>query len=65
MDNLGKQSQLKDKLAQAGPRHDYVLILSFFFKELFAYLMYGSTLQTHQKRALNPITDGSEPSYGC
>jgi hypothetical protein len=36
-------------------------------KDLFIF-MYGSTLcslQTHQKRALDPTTDGCEPPCGC
>ena len=31
---------------------------------LFIYMSTGSCLQTHQKRALDPITDGCEPPCG-
>jgi len=36
-------------------------------KKLFILylLVHCCSLQTHQKRALDPITDGCEPSYGC
>ena len=37
--------------------------------KIFIYLLYVSTLSlssdTHQKRALDPITDGCEPPFGC
>jgi len=38
---------------------------AFFFKKDFIYKYTGSCLQTHQKRASNPITDDCEPSCGC
>jgi len=36
-------------------------------KDLFIvfYMRHCSCLQTHQKRALDPITDGWEPPCGC
>ena len=44
---------------------DVLRITLFFFKELFIYLMYKYTgLQTHQKRASDPIIDGCEPPCG-
>jgi len=43
------------------------LFISFFKKK--SYFMYiwvhCSCLQTHQKRAFDPITDGCEPPYRC
>ena len=39
----------------------------FFFQDLFILCMWVhcSCLQTHQKRASDPITDGCEPPCGC
>jgi hypothetical protein len=39
----------------------------FFFKDLFIVCIrvHCSCLQTHQKRASDPITDGCEPPCGC
>jgi hypothetical protein len=51
---------------QTSPR--WALKLSFFFsKDLFTICIWVPChcLQTHQKRALDPITDGCEPLYGC
>ena len=43
--------------------------LSVFFKKRFIYLfcirVHGYCLQTHHKRASDPITDGCEPPCGC
>jgi len=44
-------------------------VIAFFFflnflKDLFI-LVHCSCLQTHQKRASDPITDGCEPPCGC
>jgi hypothetical protein len=39
-------------------------LFSFFFFFKTYYFMYMSTLQTHQKRASDPITDGFEPPCG-
>jgi len=36
-----------------------------FFKGLFILCVHCSCLQTHQKRASDPITDGCEPPCGC
>jgi hypothetical protein len=44
-----------------------LLLLLYFFKDLLIYFLYMSiSLQTHHKRASDPIiTDGCEPSCGC
>jgi hypothetical protein len=40
--------------------------LFFFFQDLFILcIRVHSCLQTHQKRASDPITDGCEPPCGC
>jgi hypothetical protein len=36
-----------------------------FLLKIFIYFMNVSTLKTHQKRTLDPITDGCESSCGC
>jgi hypothetical protein len=45
------------------------ILISTFFKKRFIHFMYVSTLllslDTHQKRASDPITDGCEPPCGC
>jgi hypothetical protein len=42
-------------------------LLTFSFKDLLILFMWvhSSCLQTHQKRASGPITDGCEPPCGC
>ena len=45
----------------------FCLFVFVFFKDLF-YLFYVSScccLQTHQKRGLDPVTDGCKPPCGC
>jgi hypothetical protein len=42
-----------------------VFFFFFFWKYLFIYFKYTSCLQTHQKRASDPIIDGCEPPCGC
>jgi hypothetical protein len=39
----------------------------YLLKDLFILCMkvHHCCLQTHQKRASEPITDGCEPPYGC
>jgi hypothetical protein len=32
---------------------------------MYVSTVHCSCFQTHQKKALNPITDGCEPPYGC
>jgi hypothetical protein len=50
---------------------DVFFLLALFFKKRFIYLfiscmwVHCGCLQTHQKRASDPITDGCEPSCGC
>jgi hypothetical protein len=39
--------------------------ISFLFKIFFMYVSTLSLFQTHQKRALDPITDVFEPPCGC
>jgi hypothetical protein len=43
---------------------------TFFFKQFYLFILYiwwvhCNCLQTHQKRASGPITDGCEPPCGC
>ena len=43
-----------------------LFVCLFVFKDLFILSsIYCSCLQTQQKRALDPITDGREPPCGC
>jgi hypothetical protein len=37
----------------------------YLFVCLFIWWVHCSCLQTHQKRASDPITDGCEPQFGC
>jgi hypothetical protein len=48
-----------------GPKFNVFFSFSFFKNYLFNVYEYTSYLQTHQKGALDPITDGCEPPCGC
>jgi hypothetical protein len=58
---------LEVTLKSVSVAYSFSIIIDDFFKDIFIYFMYISTLllQTHQKRASDPITDGCEPSCGC
>jgi hypothetical protein len=45
--------------------HSTALLLSLIFKKYLFMWLHCSCLQTHQKRASDPITDGCEPPCGC
>jgi hypothetical protein len=45
---------------------DLTHLCNFFFKDILCLsVVHCCCLQTHQKRVLDPITDGCEPSCGC
>jgi hypothetical protein len=43
----------------------YVYKINFYVHILYVHKRHSSCLQTHQKRASSPITDGCEPPCDC
>ena len=52
---------------KTSPCKDEIFLFFFFFNNLFILCIWVHCrcLQTHQKRASDPITDGCEPPCGC
>jgi hypothetical protein len=79
--SLKQESLIKDnfpsrfdlEVDQAIRKTSLLIILDFLFFSFFSFFniftlfiwVYCSYLQTHQKRASDPITDGCEPPCGC